>query len=180
MLSIDYLPASENYIMVLDYGKYYPPKTDAKQVVHMTRFYYVCEAMFPDFRSVRNGLSMMSECTGSSFDNLDLAYGDRFVNELYNNYPLQLHKAFHLNAESSVSMLINLWKRLLPENIFGKFVLGYQIPGMEGRRIDALYKQPTEEEARERMVLTVVQLLVLRCKHVQSFSLDDVNILGQR
>ena len=55
--------------------------------------------------------------------------------------------------------------------------MDHKIEGYEGRRLDVLYKQPTQEAAHQKMILKVFGLLQQRQQNESSFSLDTAHVV---
>lgn len=178
VLALEYLPSSSNYIAVHDYAAFFPPKTEEETHVLFQGLFYLDQAKFPNFQSIRVGYTCLIECSGAGYANFDADFCQKFVVELFNSYPLNQKEVYYINSESTMSMMTALWNRFVPERVRNKWVLGFQIPGFEGQRIDVLYKTPTEEEARGRTVLQLLKNLLLRYTNQQNFSLSNPSIIG--
>lgn len=177
-LAVDYLPQSDNFIIVLDYAAFVPPKTDEEYRIFMAGFYYLHQATNSNFRAIRVGVSCLVECSGAEYRNLDLGFFEKFAMQSFGLYPMNVLEEFYLNSESTITLALSIMKRFLPQRIQKKIHLGHRIEGLEGTRIDVLYKTPTEEAARERMVLEVLKLLTLRYQHQKNFSLSEARLIN--
>ncbi|CAB9531370.1 expressed unknown protein [Seminavis robusta] len=181
-LAMEYLPDEKNYFIIVDAAAFFPSaiKTDDQVRTWIGSTFYWWQATLPDFQAIRNGWTQMFECMGASFDNFDAALTER-AKDLMKAYPKNQRVLYFLNSPTVVNIFWALWKRGLPEREAKSFVLGHSIPGWEGERIDSLYKQPTEEAAREKMILNVYDFLQLRMKNEREFSLDRAaNLLNER
>lgn len=176
-LAVEYLTNSENCVAVCDYAAFHPPTTDEEYTAHASAIYYLYQCLAPNFRCIRNGMSSVVECSGASLANLNLRFTERLVVEFLSSYPHNIHEVFFLSAESTVTMVMALWNRCLPERFKKNIHLGRQIEGMEGRRIDILYKVPTEEAAKERLIMKTLQLLTLRDQHQKTFTFSSASVL---
>ncbi|CAB9529296.1 expressed unknown protein [Seminavis robusta] len=172
-LAVEYLPDQQNYFVITDGAAFYPStiKTDDQWRTWIGSCYYWWQATFPDFQAMRIGHTQMWECDGASFDNFDANLAEK-AKDLMLAYPKSQCAIYFLNSPTVVNIFWALWKRALPERERKTFILGHSIPGWEGQRIDSLYKQPTAEAAREKMVLNVYDFLQLRAKNEREFSLD--------
>ncbi|CAB9519332.1 expressed unknown protein [Seminavis robusta] len=176
-LAADYLASSEGYMCIVDHAKFFPPKTDAQIRIHMAGTFYLNQALNPTFRAMRNGTTSMIECSGASFDNMDLKYMEKFAVEFFSHYPQKAKEKFFSSAESSITMLFALWNRFLPASIREKIHLGGELSGMDGQRIDVFYKQPTPEIARDRLCRKVLHLLTRRYDNQANFSLSKPSVM---
>ena len=67
-----------------------------------------------------------------------------------------------------------MWKRVMNTDVKKSIQLGCSIPGLEGYRMDVLYKTPTPEVARENMISKVEKYLRLRYQNQRTFRLPAV------
>lgn len=173
MLAMEYLPSSENYIAISDYAAFYPGsiKTDEQFRIFMGGNFYQLQAQQPNFRAIRNGVSLMVECQDSSFENLDAGLQERYMVELFATYPQKLKEWFWVNSATVANMTCALWRRFLRPNMKDKFIMGHQIPGLDSRRLDTIYCVPTPEAANERMMLKALKFLALRYQNQKKFRL---------
>lgn len=179
-LAVEFLPVSQNYVSVLDFAAFNPQRVKSSEEswrVYFAGCFFLDQCLMPDISCIRNGISLMVECMDSTSANIDLGVLERQVVEFTAHYPMRSREIFFLNSHSVTNMACALWKRFLPVEMRKQFQLGQQIPGWEGQRIDLLYNTPTPEEARERMLLRVVQLLHLRYQNQANFSLATARIM---
>jgi CRAL/TRIO domain len=178
IMSIDYLESTQNYMTVDDFACYFPSvlKTHEHFRVFFGAFYYLWNAMMPNFTAMRVGISTMTECMGASFDNFDIKVNDKFLHELFKPYPKKHKDGYWLNSPSMATMVVAFFKPYLPKETVEAFHLGHRIDGFEGR-LDELYKQPTPEVARQVMIHKFLCLLRMRQARQDSFSLSDVSIM---
>lgn len=175
ILTVDYLQSTQNYIVVRDLAAWYParPKTQAELRILMGGSYYIFQCKNPNFTAIRNGMTSMNECMDATTENFSYEGMERLFHELIRPYPKNQREAFFLNSPEICNMIYSLWKRYLPEKITRAFQMGHQVQGMEGHRIDELYKTPTQEIARKKVVLRVYDFLQLRYHNQATFSLAN-------
>lgn len=178
MLAMEYLPSSENYIAVSDYAAFYPAsiKTDEQYRIFMGANFYQLQAQQPNFRAIRNGVSLMVECQDSSFENLDVGLQERYMVELFASYPQKLKEWFWVNSATVANMTCALWRRFLRPNMKDKFFMGHQIPGIEEQRLDDIYCVPNPAESNERMMLKALKFLALRYQNQKKFRLKQEGV----
>lgn len=85
--------------------------------------------------------------------------------------PNKPKEVFFSNPPSTICFLFGLFKRYFLDRDTRTAQLGVCVPGLEGQRLDLLYKMPTEEVARQRMLLNARQLLTLRYYNERTFAL---------
>ena len=68
-LSVEYVKSSENHILIMDYAMFFPASlksSDHQMRVYLASHYYIFNCLNPEFRSMRNGISLLTECMDSS------------------------------------------------------------------------------------------------------------------
>jgi CRAL/TRIO domain len=175
ILTIDYVASTQNYIAIRDLAAFYPsrPKTPVELRIMMGGMYYIFECMNPNFTAIRNGMSSMNECMDVTMENFSYEAMEKLLHELIRPYPKNQRGTFFLNSPEMINVFFSMYKRFLTEKITKTFQMGHQVEGMEGRRIDELYKIPTPEIAREKVVLRVYDFLQLRYLNRATFSLAN-------
>ncbi|CAB9498172.1 expressed unknown protein [Seminavis robusta] len=174
MLAVDHLPFQQNYTKTMDMAKLLPKeqiRTDEDLRVYMAGHYYHWNSMYPNFMAIRLGFTLVCECEGTTMASFDSELFEKSGHHLFKSYPQNTKNVFVLNPSTTINFWWALFKRFLRDDQKGKYHLGYQIPGFEGRRIDGLYKMPTEEAGRQRMISHVHEFLTLRKKNEADFSL---------
>ncbi|CAB9509163.1 expressed unknown protein [Seminavis robusta] len=173
-LATEYIPFQKNYLVVQDLATFLPSeqvKTDEHKRIFLGAVYYQWNSQFPDFQAIREGFSQLIECEGTNCSFLDPELTEIAFEHFFKGYPLKPREVVFLNAPGIVNVWCGLWKRFLPTHEHNKYHLGLQLEGMEGRRIDVLYKCPNEEEARQRMVRNTGRFLRLRHRNEERFHL---------
>ncbi|CAB9519162.1 expressed unknown protein [Seminavis robusta] len=174
LLGVDHLPLQESYSVAIDIAKLLPKeqiRTDEDLRVYMAGHYYYWTSLYPNFMAIRQGFTMVCECEGTTMASFDPELFEKSGHHLFKSYPKKEKNVFVLNTSTVINMWWALFKRFLRADQRGKYHLGYQVPGYEGRRIDGLYKMPTEEAGRQRMVSHVHEFLTLRKKNEIEFCL---------
>ena len=172
-LSIEQLAASQNYAVVLDAAAFLPARiqTPEQYRTFLAAFYYCFQLKNCQFQAMRNGASSLVECMGTTTENLDPTFLERFQHELYRWYPKLRRETFLLNSPSVVNCAYGLFKRYMSPNHKKTLRLGYQILGYEGQRIDSLYKMPTAEAGRQNLLSSVNRFLHTRYHNQSEFRL---------
>ncbi|CAB9505645.1 expressed unknown protein [Seminavis robusta] len=174
ILAVDHLPIHKNYTVTIDMSKLLPKeqiKTDEDLRVYMAGHYYYWNSLYPNFMAIRQGWTWVVECEGTTMASLDPELIEKSGHHLFKSYPKNEKSIFVLNTSTTINIWWSLFKRFVPADQRAKYHLGYQIEGFEGRRIDGLYKMPTEEAGRQRMISHVHEFLTLRKKNEAEFSL---------
>jgi CRAL/TRIO domain len=174
-LSLLYVPSSGNCIAVSDLREFLPLKikTDQQWHIFLMGSYYRYQAMSPHFHAMREGLTTLYECDGVSFQNHDDGFHQKFLHEFYLSYPKWHKETFLVHSPMAINIIYGLWKQYMTPNMKETFHLGYQIQGLEGHRIDELFKVPDTETARQNMVDQVQQLLLTRYRNQAQFQLPS-------
>ena len=120
-------------------------------------------------------MSSLFECEGASDQNFDEKFQEQLVAELLLSYPKRYRELYFVNAPMIVNTAYGLLKRHMTQNMKDTFFLGHQVDGMEGRRIDVLFKTPTPEMARQHMVNNVRQLLLARYQRQATYVLPSLD-----
>ena len=166
LLALEYLPSSRNYLTVADLVALDPQRivrSKEDERVFLGGLYYACQCQAAQLEAIRNGTSCVVECMGLGPLNLDLPLLDKIVHKFYRWYPrLQKEQCFVNAPQGDISTLFGLYQRVLSKNQNETQTVVHTIPGLEGVRIDALYKTPSEEEARRHVLKRVQQYLTLR------------------
>jgi CRAL/TRIO domain len=179
-LGIHYLPSSGNCISINDWAAFYPAaiKTREQYASYFRGSYYRFQCMNPTFLAIREGMSSLFECDGVKSQNFDFRLFEQTYAELYQSYPKRYKEVFFVNSPSVVNMAYGLWKRYMSKNMKETFHLGFQINGLEGYRIDSLFKTPTEEQGRLLMIKRVKELLTVRYYHRNTYRLPPLDTLN--
>ncbi|CAB9504841.1 expressed unknown protein [Seminavis robusta] len=178
-LAVEHVSQQQNYMLVLDFAKLLPKeqiKTDDDLRTYLAALYYLQNSVLPNFVAIREGWTIMCECEGAGFGSFDAEFFDKIMHHLFKAYPKNQKDVFILNSPSVVSLWWGLWKRILTKEQQERHHLGHQIQGFEGRRIDELYKIPTAEDGRQRMINNVYQYLQLRKRKEAEFSLIEAAV----
>lgn len=175
-LGIQYLAPSGNCLGLTDWAGFAPGNiaTTEQTRSFMKGFYYRLQCMSPTFWAIREGISSLIECDGASWDNTDANLQEKILTELYMNYPKRHKETFLVNSPSVVNVLYGMWKKYFSNNMKSTLHLGYQVPGMEGRRIDVLFRTPTPELARQKMLANALHFLQVRYQHQQAYVLPRI------
>jgi CRAL/TRIO domain len=174
-LSLQYLPSSGNCIAVSDFKALLPGKikTDQQWHIFVKGSYYRYHAMSPHFHAMREGMANLCECEGVSFQNYDDYFWQQLLEELHLSYPKRHKETFFVHSPMAMNIIYGLCKPYMTQNLKETFHLGYQIQGLEGHRIDELFKVPDEETARQNMVDQVHRLLVTRYRNQARFRIPS-------
>lgn len=172
-LGIHYLPASGNCIAIIDWAALFPGKVQTQQQweTFLVGCYYRFQSMSPTFLAIREGMASLFECQGIGWENFDSKFFEQLFAEVLLAYPKRHKEVFFINSPSVANIAFGLWKKYMTKNMKDNFHLGYQIHGLEGYRIDALFKTPTEERARQAMIQKVKELLTVRYHHEKTYRL---------
>jgi CRAL/TRIO domain len=175
-LAIEYVPNPGNFIAIDDVAAFDPSVLSGyeERRIGMAGFYYRYQCVSSTFQAIRSGVAIMVECEGCSFSNFDAKANEQFMLEFFRWYPKRHKEVLFLNSPTIINVAYSLWKKYMNSNMKDAFRLGYQIEGMEGQRIDALFKTPSPEIARQHMVQKVEQFLKLRYRNQKTFSLNNV------
>jgi CRAL/TRIO domain len=172
-LSIHYNAEDGNTTAVEDWAAFFPGTiaTPEQHACLLKGLYYRFECLNPTFLATRLGVSNLIECQGVSWQNHDTNLQEQLLAELLVSYPTRYREMYLVNSPLVVNLAIALWKRHMSRNLRETFRLGYQLPGMEGRRIDVLFKIPTPEIADRATISTSRDLLVARYQHRATYQL---------
>jgi hypothetical protein len=171
LLAIEYIPTSGNYHSILDLEGFNPSriKTPDQFRRFVVALYYQFQSKHSEFWSARAGTSIIAECMGVTTDQFDDVPLSRIFHELYQWYPQKQKNIFILNSNSAVNLSISLWRRHMTPTLTSSIQLGCQIPGLESRKIDILYKIPTPAIARQTLLEDTKKLLETRYHHERKF-----------
>lgn len=179
-LAVEYLSDSGNFITIDDWAGFFPAqiRSNKNRRILMASLYYRYQVVCATFLAIRQGIAAMAECEGCGFHNLDANFHEAVMYELFQCYPKRHKEILFLNSPTVINVAHSLWKKYMTQDMKNAFRLGYQIQGMEGRRIDELFKMPTPEAARQTMLSNVKSFLELRYDNQKNFVLpataDDV------
>ncbi|CAB9519164.1 expressed unknown protein [Seminavis robusta] len=176
LLAVDPLPFQHNYTAAVDMAKFLPEeqiRTDEDLRVYMGGTYYQWNSLYPNFMAIRQGWTMVCECEGTTMASLDPELIEKLGHHLFKSYPKNQKNVFLLNTPTAINMWWALFKKFVPYDQKGKYHLGQQIEGFEGHRIDGLYKTPTEEAGRQKMISHVHEFLTIRKKNEADFCLME-------
>jgi CRAL/TRIO domain len=175
-LAIEYVSNPGNFIAIDDVAAFDPKVLSGyeQRRIGMGGFYYRYQCVSSTFQAIRSGVAIMVECDGCSFSNFDAKVNEQFMVEFFRCYPKRHKEVLFLNSPTIINVAYSLWKKYMNNNMKTAFRLGYQIEGMEGQRIDALFTTPSPAIARQHMVQKVEQFLQLRYRNQKAFSLDNV------
>jgi CRAL/TRIO domain len=173
LLALLYLPSSGSCTHVSDMKALFPRliKTERQWRILLAAVYYRSHAMAPHFRAMRQGESTMFECQGTTFQNYEPSFCERLFHEILISYPKRHKEMFFLHSPMVINIAYGLLKQYMNQNMKETFHLGYSIPGLEGRRIDELFKVPDEETALRNTVDQVHQLLTIRYRNQTQFQI---------
>ena len=174
-LAVEYVPNPGNFIAIDDVVAFDPAVLCGykERRIGMGGFYYKFQCVSSTFQAIRSGVAIMVECDGCGMKNFDARVNEQFMVEFFRCYPKRHKEVLFLNSPTIINMAYSLWKKYMNNNMKDAFRLGYQIEGMEGQRIDSLFKTPSPEIARQHMLQKVEQYLKLRYHNQKNFSLDD-------
>lgn len=177
LLAIEYLKTSENYMCVEDWSKLYPAvvRTDEQYRIFVGMYYYKLHCQEPQFTAIRNGTTSIVECTDMTLqENFDSTFTERVLHSFKRWYPNKRRETFCVNAPSIIPFWYGMTKKFLPGSHQETIKFGFQVPGMEGQRIDPLYKMPTPELAIQKMLRNARCLLTLRYHNEKTFVLPPL------
>lgn len=177
LVSMEYLPSSQNFLSVTAWCNLIPGrcKTDEQWRVFIGSMYYKYQAKFNQFLSIRNGSTSMVECMDTTMEkNCDIRFYERFMHELFRFYPVNPKEMFFINSNSGVNFVMGMWQKWMRPDMRSSVQLGHQIRGLEGQRVDVLYKTPSEEVARQHMLTRVASFLNNRYQNERTFSLTPL------
>lgn len=177
LVSLEYLPSSQNFLSVTAWSNLQPGRcqTDEQWRVFIGCMYYKYQAKFNQFLSIRNGSTSMVECMDTTMEkNFDIRFYERFMHELFRFYPVHPKEMFFINSNSGVNFVMGMWQKWMRPGLRSSVQLGHQIKGLEGQRVDVLYKTPTEEIARQQLLSRVANFLTNRYRHEQTFRLTPL------
>ena len=180
-LGLQYLPSTGNCISINDWAAFFPRKIQTREQYSqfLRGSYYRFQSMSPTFLAIREGMANLFECEGVSSENYDSAFHERLFAELYLSYPKRHKEVFFVNSPTIVNIAYGLWKRFMTTNMKQTFHLGFQVQGLEGYRIDGLFKTPTPEHGRRTMINKAKWLLTVRYGHQATYQLPDLaNVNG--
>jgi hypothetical protein len=186
LLSISEL-ATQNFVSMEDWSKFYPSLLQNNEKafrVFIGLLYYKAKAKEPHLLAIRNGISSVIECTGMTRNwqdngNGDMAVLERILHSFWRWYPSNHKETYFMNSPSLISEWCGLFKKFLPFGDPRTMKIGMQVPGMEGERIDAFYRTPSSESARQEMLRRVGSLLELRYHNESRYVLPPEE-LGHR
>jgi CRAL/TRIO domain len=170
-LCIKYLKATRSYVTVMDWAAMIPPQKEEQYQVYFSGLYYILHACFPDFESIRKGLTMVVECEGATSKNVSQRHIERVASDFHSHYPKKQKEVYFVNSPSVVNVACSLLFRLVGKNMRENIKLGYQIQGWEGRRIDVLYKSPSPEGGRINMLGSSRDFIEKRYRNIARFRL---------
>lgn len=179
LLDMEYLEKDQSFFAVVDMAQFQPSrvKTRADHRVYLGGAYYMWHCQFPEFRCARIGMTVLTECMDTTLDNFDMKLNRRALHELMKCYPKVDKATYFIHSPLIPSMMYSMWKDLLPAKVRDAFHLDFSIKGLEDTRIDALYKQPTAEEAQARLILKIRQYLQDRYRNRENFRLDNATVV---
>ncbi|CAB9515736.1 expressed unknown protein [Seminavis robusta] len=172
-LAVEYVSQSGNFIHIDDVAAFDPRKIvgwEERRKI-LGGMYYRYQGVCSTLQAIRSGVAIMVECMGANFSNFDAHVHEQFMVELFRCYPKRHKEVLFLNSPTVINVAHSLWKKYLSPNMKNAFRLGYQIEGMEGQRIDELFKTPSPEVAQQHMVQKMGRFLKLRYRNQKTFSL---------
>jgi len=173
LVTIDYLPTQEHYMLVWDRAAFQPSRVikESDWKVYQGATYVIFLILNSHIRAIRTGVEVVLECDGMSAQNYDTAFETRRVNELFNYYPF-ITKEFHfLNTPTAAILLYQVCKPFLKKSFHQQVKLDARLEGYEGQRIDSLYNIPSFENAQDRLLQRLEGYLRERIFHQQTFKL---------
>lgn len=173
LLSIEYIPEQNNFLVVLNWQGYRfnDIKTYEQCRIFIGSMYYLLKIRQCQFRAMREGLTTIMECTGAAWENLNMASLEKVVHELFRWYPKKHKQVFMLNSPGVVNFAIGILKRILPHDSTRALQLGMQIPGFEGQDITELYRTPIPESASQKVLVMAKALLEIGYRNEKEFTL---------
>lgn len=172
VLDVSYLPHEECYTVSCDMAALCPQrvKTEADWRIFQGGFYYWIRATATNITTIRNGLSIVTECEGMGFHNLDIALQERTVHELWSYYPARHKESIWLNTPPAANMLYGVLKRILRKELMESWKIGGSIEGYEGR-LDRLFLMPNAEIAGQALLRRLESYLTERYHNERTFRL---------
>ena len=137
----------------------------------MTANYYMLNCLTVDMSSIRQGSSVMAECSGYDWtQNIDIELYKKVFRELVVAYPIRLANHKHFNSGVLVNILYSMTKRIFPAHIRETFEVGNHLD--DGQTLDEIFLVPTVESASERVLKRLAETLKLRYEHERTFRLE--------
>lgn len=173
LLNIDQCAQRQHYVQVMDFAKFNPRKVvyDKDWKVFLSGMHYLMTALNPTLSAVRNGLVGICECEGMGWDNFCMDFERRLWYEHPTVYPAKWHELSWVRTPTAANILFSLLKPIMPAEIREVASLGVQFDESFDGRLDALFLQPSVEEAIERQISTTESFLTKRYHNQAHFKL---------
>lgn len=181
VLDIEYVEHDQAFFSVCDLAKADPSqiKTHNDHRIFLGGYFYWWHCHYPEFRSLRNGKTVLCECMDTSMKNYDAPLSRKMLHEVLTCYPKVDKALCYIHSPAIPSMMYSMVKDYLPEKIREAFRLDHVIPGLEDQRLDAFYNVPTPEDAQARLLLKIAGYLNARYNNRNSFSFENVSIMPE-
>ncbi|CAB9520735.1 expressed unknown protein [Seminavis robusta] len=178
-LDVSYMAATKNYCKIQDLAAFRPSeqiKTDEHRRIFLLGNYYMWNCLLPDFQAIREGWTYLSECDGVGSELLDPIATEIIMHHLWQGYPKNIKEMFFYNSPTVINIFWSLCKKFMPKHKERCIHLDCNPEALSGIRLDALYKTPTKEEARVKLIQTIGNQLQLRRQNEEKFSLEGVGV----
>ncbi|CAB9522931.1 expressed unknown protein [Seminavis robusta] len=150
-LSFSYNHTSGGYVLVSDLAEYDQQliRTDPGWQRHVRGIYYMLQSMNPDFHSIREGITLVTECDGFSFSNMDVNVAKSLCTDIFSIYPFAARQLEYFHCSLFLNITVSFVRPLFPKSIRSKFQTGCTFPG---GRLDTFYIIPDLETNTKRTI----------------------------
>lgn len=173
LMALQYQKQSGNFLLALDISGLHAHGVEANEGTNRLFFqaiYYLCHAMNPDFKSIRQGPIILGENAGFDWKrNFGIKTMKRLWSELTGVYPYQFQKLKNFNTGVLYNVLVSMAKPVIPKDIYCKFEMGCKLEG--GGNLATFFMTPNVQEANERFLDNCRIALETRYANEASFSL---------
>lgn len=168
-------------LLVWNYANYKPSKaleSEHSWRLHVMAYYYLFHVLQPSIHSTRQGICMLVETSGMTWDNFDLNFETRLHDELCAYLPATINHIGFFNTNMVANLAWNLSKPLMGRELRQRASLGCQIElddtnPIPGRKLTLadMYRQSRPGATKENLLATARQSLALRYERDRSFKL---------
>lgn len=145
-----------------------------KMKAYLGGCYYLYHACCPDIEAMRQGFIALIECQGMSFARKkDLKVVQKMVSELLCSYPIR-GKVKHFHTSSFFNVMSSMFQRIVGRDAGLQFQTCCVID-IEARPLGSMYLVPTVESANQRVLGRMHEVLQLRYREENAFSLDPID-----
>lgn len=169
ILSFSFNQDEGSYVFVHDCTKFDPKLLTSPTMEEdwFKNMYYSHILFFPDFESVRRGITCLVECEGMTMRRDVLKYFKTFFADFLAYYPF-LGRCRYFHTGAMLNVIASILRRILPEGpLRDTHQVGFQFES----HMSEVFLTPTVEEANQRVIARMVDCLELRYENEKWFKL---------